>query len=97
MSNEERLEAFLWLPTNQWNVDNLVGPLISDSGYCKICDKYIKNSSLDQHISKHKKERDRFEKRKRKEAIEKRKESLRLAREIKKQNKLFEEEYSYDE
>lgn len=82
-SLEEKLEPFLWIPINQWNSDNLIGPYLNNSGYCKICDKYIKSELISSHVSKHVREREKVERLKKKNAIERRKESLKRAREMK--------------
>jgi hypothetical protein len=85
---EEKLEPFLWIPMNQFNIDSLIGPYLGSSGYCKICDKYIKHKDLEKHVEKHVKEREKLEKLKKKRAAERRRDTLRKAREAKNNKEL---------
>ena len=92
--NEDwRLESFDWLPIGEWSVDKLIGPYLENGygqaikGMCKICDKYIDSKELESHVKKHLKEHEKLAKKKKRAASEKRKETLRLAREARKNKK----------
>jgi hypothetical protein len=79
---DEDLESFLWL--KNWRPDTLFGPKLGADIMCKICDKYISLTIVEDHIDYHKKERESLIKRKKKAAAKLRAENLRKAREEKK-------------
>lgn len=87
MTDSWRLESFEWLSIEQWSVDKLTGPILGNKSMCKICDRYIDLQGLDSHVKKHLKEYEKLKKKKRRASEEKRKESLRLAREVRKSRK----------
>lgn len=89
MTDSWKLESFSWLPAGSWTVDSIIGPYNDNrtAGYCKVCDKYIPFSDLEQHVKKHLKEYERLVKKKRRIAAEKRKEAIKHAREARKNKK----------
>ncbi len=90
---DRNLESFEWLPIGEWTIEKLIGPYLKNGfgatikGCCKVCDTYIDVKDLEKHVKKHLKEYERLKKRKKLEASERRKETLRLARETRQRNK----------
>lgn len=87
MTDSWKLETFDWLSIDQWSVDKLTGPILGNKSCCKICDRYIDRADLEQHVKRHLKEYEKLKKKKKREAELRRKESLRLAREVRKNKK----------
>lgn len=77
---EWKLACFDWLPLDDWNPKNLIGP----DTYCKICDERIPPKEQVTHIRAHINQKKQVIARQKKEAEKRRLEAMRLAREARK-------------
>lgn len=81
-------DSFSWLPIGRWTVDNLLGPQLNRMIFCKICDEYISVDIKEDHVSKHVTQWKKYLADDRRKAKAMRLEAARLARELKKEQKL---------
>ena len=81
-------DAFRWLPLEQWTVDKLMGPFLGNLICCKICDDYISRVDAKEHVKKHVATRKRQLESDKQKAKAARMEAMRLARELKKEEKM---------
>ncbi len=90
MSKPQRrdYDSFNWLPVSRWTVDNLLGPRLNRMIFCKICDEYTPWDDRESHVTKHVAQWKRYLADDRKKAKAARLEAARLARELKKEEKL---------
>lgn len=77
---EWKLEAFHWLPVEQWTPESLLSDFtVSGKRYCKVCDEWVSPEDEKKHVASHVKQQKEIKRKRDAEAKRAREEGRKRA------------------